>query len=30
MRYKDTPTKQNKEGNRVYGTTFYPKDTNTR
>jgi|TARA_B100000073_G_scaffold9161_1_gene7706 hypothetical protein len=25
MRYKDTPIKQNKEGNRVYGTTFYPK-----
>mgnify|MGYP003126846229 FL=1 len=25
MRYKDTPQRQNQQGNRVYGTTFYPK-----
>mgnify|MGYP007077506591 CR=1 FL=1 len=25
MRYKDTPIKQNQEGSRVYGTTFFSK-----
>jgi|TARA_B100001094_G_scaffold255426_1_gene254401 hypothetical protein len=25
MRYKDTPIKTNSTGDRVYGTTFYPK-----
>ena len=25
MRYKDTRINKNKEGNRVYSTTFYPK-----